>query len=400
MTSWLSVVGIGEDGIAGLGGAASAAIEAAELLVGGARQLAMVPPGAAQRLAWQSPLAATIPRIAEWRGRRVVVLASGDPMCYGVGATLAQHFERAEMIILPQPSAFSLAAARLVWPLAECICLSVHGRPLDAVRLHLAPGQKILILSEDGATPAKLASLLRELGWGESRLVVLEHLGGTRERLVDASAETWTATRCADLNTIALDCVAGPEARPLSRIGLPDDAFLNDGQLTKREIRAATIAALAPLPGQLLWDVGAGSGSIAIEFLRAAPRSRAIAIERSEARCALIARNAAALGVPDLRIVRGAAPAALADLASPDSIFLGGGIAAPGLIEHLWDTLPARGRLVANAVTLPGEARLLAFHAAQGGELVRLAVSRAAAVGKQLAWRPAMPVTQLVATKP
>jgi precorrin-6B C5,15-methyltransferase / cobalt-precorrin-6B C5,C15-methyltransferase len=399
MTQWLAVIGIGEDGIAGLGGAARALIEAAELLVGGARHLAMVPQGAAQRLAWMSPLATTIPRIAEWRGRRVVVLASGDPMCYGVGATLAQHFERAEIVILPQPSAFSLVAARLAWNLADCLCLSAHGRPLDSVRLHLAPGQRILILSEDGATPARLAALLRELGWGPSRLVALEHLGGARERMIEASADTWSADRCADLNTIALDCVAGPAARVLSRIGLPDDVFLGDGQLTKREVRAATIAALAPLPGQLLWDVGAGSGSVAIEFLRAASRTRAIAIERSPARCDTIARNAIALGVPDLRIVSGAAPAALADLPPPDAIFLGGGIAVDGLFDQLWSTLPAGGRLVANAVTLAGEAHLLAWHAAHGGELVRIAVSRAAPVGTQLGWRPLLPVTQLVAIK-
>jgi precorrin-6B C5,15-methyltransferase / cobalt-precorrin-6B C5,C15-methyltransferase len=400
MTPWLAVIGIGEDGVAGLSGAAQALIENAELLVGGTRHLAMVPPGAAQRLAWKTPFAATLPVIAEWRGRRVVVLASGDPMCYGVGATLAQHVERAEMTILPQPSAFSLAAARLAWPLADCVCLSVHGRPLDAVRLHLAPGQRLLILSEDGATPASLAALLTEAGWGASRIAVLEHLGGARERRVDATAATWSGERCADLNTIALDCVAGPTARVYSRIGLPDDAFLSDGQLTKRETRAATIAALAPLPGQFLWDIGAGNGSVAIEFLRAAPRCRAIAIERSAARCDLIARNAAALGVPELRIVQGTAPAALADLPSPDAIFLGGGIAASGLIERLWQALPSGGRLVANAVTLAGEARLLAWQAEHGGELIRIAVSRAAPVGTQLGWRPLMPVTQLVARKP
>jgi precorrin-6Y C5,15-methyltransferase (decarboxylating) len=399
MTPWLAVIGVGEDGAAGLGGAALALVEGAELLVGGARHLAMAPAGSAQRLAWRSPLAATIPLIAEWRGRRVVILASGDPMCYGVGATLVQHFDRAEMTILPHLSAFNLAAARLVWPLADCVCLSAHGRPIDAVRLHLAPGQRILILSEDGATPTRIAVLLRELGWGESRLAVLEHLGGARERMIDASADAWTEERCADLNTIALDCVAGPAARLFSRVGLPDDAFLSDGQLTKRETRAATTAALAPLPGQLLWDVGAGSGSVAIEFLRAAPRTRAIAIERSPARCDLIARNAAALGVPELRIVRGAAPAALDDLPRPDAIFLGGGIAAVGLIERLWAALPAGGRLVANAVTLAGEARLIAWRAEHGGELVRIAISRAAPVGNQLGWRPLMPVTQLVAVK-
>jgi precorrin-6Y C5,15-methyltransferase (decarboxylating) len=401
MTPWLAIVGIGEDGIGGLSAVATAVLGNAELVVGGARHLALVPQRAEARLTWDTPLAATIARIAEWRGRRVVVLASGDPMCYGVGVTLARNFPRAEMTIVPQPGAFSLAAARLAWPLAECETVTVHGRPLEQLALYLAPDQRLLVLSEDGNTPSRIAALLRDTGWGPSEITVLAHMGGPRESIVAANAESWGERHCADLNTVAVLCRPGSGARMLSRAaGLPDEVFVNDGQLTKREIRAATIAALMPLPGELLWDVGAGCGAVAIEWSRAARRSRAIAIERASERCAFIARNAIALGVPDLRVVTGTAPAALADLPRPDAVFLGGGIGDGDLLETLWDALAPGGRLVANAVTLGGEAHLLAWQARNGGTLTRLAVSRAVPIGRHLGWRPLMPVTQLAAIKP
>jgi precorrin-6Y C5,15-methyltransferase (decarboxylating) len=401
MNPWLAIIGIGDDGVAGLSPAAVALVAGAELVVGGTRHLARLPEGNATRLVWDTPLADTIARIADWRGRRVAVLASGDPMCYGVGVTLARNFARAEMTIVPQPGAFSLAAARLAWPLAECETVTLHGRPLAHLALHLAPAQRILLLSEDGGTPSRIAALLRETGWGPSEITVLEHMGGVREKTVSATADTWDEPRCADLNTVALACRPGPGARPLSHAaGLSDDAFLNDGQLTKREIRAATIAALAPLPGQMLWDVGAGCGAVAIEWLRAARRSRAIAIERTNERCAFIASNAIALGVPDLRVVAGEAPAALADLPRPDAVFIGGGLGTADLLETLWDALMPGGRLVANAVTVSGEARLLDWQALHGGTLTRLAISRAAPIGPHLGWRPLMPVTQLAVVKP
>ncbi len=401
MTPWLSIIGIGEDGLAGIGDAARVLIDDAEFLVGGERHLAMIAAGKAERHCWERPLKRTIDRIAEWRGRPVAVLASGDPMCYGVGVTLARRFERNEMTILPQIGAFTLAASRLAWPLAECETLTLHGRPLERLSLHLAPEQRLLVLSEDGATPAAIARLLCAQGWGPSELTVFEHMGGAKEAMHSATAAEWHDRRCADLNTVAIFCRPGPDARLLSRAaGLPDDAFFHDGQLTKRELRAATIAALAPLPGQLLWDVGAGCGSVAIEWLRAARRTRAVAIERDAKRCALIARNAGALGVPELRIVAGAAPDALASLPPPDSIFLGGGVGTAGLLDELFARLQPHGRLVANAVTLDGEAALGAFHARHGGSLTRIAVARAEPMGGHLAWRPLMPVTQLAALKP
>jgi precorrin-6Y C5,15-methyltransferase (decarboxylating) len=305
------------------------------------------------------------------------------------------------MTIVPHPGAFSLAAARLGWAIAECATVSLHGRPLDTLRLHLAANRRLLILSEDGATPRAAARLLSETGWGPSQLVVFAHLGGTNEARHSATAARWGERTVADLNTIALECRAAPGTRNLSRLaGLPDDAFEHDGQLTKREIRAATLAALAPVPGERLWDVGAGSGSVAIEWLRADEHLSAIAIERDPARAARIARNAAALGVPGLHVVTGAAPAALAGLPPPDAIFAGGGSGDPELLPLLWQNLRPGGRLVANVVSLEGERRLIDWQTRYGGDLTRLAVSRAEPLGSHRAWRPLLPVTQLVAVKP
>jgi precorrin-6Y C5,15-methyltransferase (decarboxylating) len=401
VSPWLAVIGIGEDGLAGLSAAARALIDGATLLVGGERHLALVPAGAAERLAWRQPLAETLALIAARRGTPVAVLASGDPLCYGVGATLARQFPAEEMLVLPQPSAFSLAAARLAWPLAECATITLHNHPIETINLHLAPGARILALTTDGDTPVPAAELLTKSGWGPSAMTVFAHMGGERERRIDATAETWPLGRVAALNTLAIECRPGPAARPLSRLaGLPDDAFEHDGQITKRSVRAATLAALAPLPGELLWDVGAGSGAIAIEWLRTSRALRAIAIERDAMRSAVIARNAAALGVPDLRVVQGAAPAALAGLPAPDAIFLGGSVSDAALWEALWKALKPGGRLVANAVTVEGEMQLARWYARFGGEMTRVAVSRAEAVGGYSGWRSSMSVTQLAVVKP
>jgi precorrin-6Y C5,15-methyltransferase (decarboxylating) len=398
---WLAVVGVGEDGLPGLAPAARAFIDTAEVLVGGDRHQAMVPASGAERLVWARPLSRTIEAIAEHRGRRVVVLASGDPLWHGIGVTLVRRFPRAEMAIVPQPSAFSLAAARLGWPLADCLTITLHGRPLDGLRLHLAPNQRLLALSEDGDTPRAVAGLLTGLGWGPSRLTALARLGGAHEQVVQGDARSWGERRVADLNTIALECRAEPGTRGKSRLaGLPDDAFAHDGQLTKREVRAATLAALMPMPNENLWDVGAGCGSIAIEWLRAAAGGSAVAVEREPARAALIARNATMLGVPALPIVVGAAPAVLNGLSPPDAIFVGGGIDNPALLPAVWTALPAGGRLVANVVSAEGEARLFDWQARHGGALTRIAVSRAELKGAHHLWRPLAPVTQLAAVKP
>ncbi len=400
MSAWLSVVGIGEDGLAGLSATSRAIVDSAELLVGGERHLALMPNGAAERLAWTCPLEKTIDAIAARSGRRVVVLASGDPMCFGVGATLIRRFSIEEMTVIPAPSAFSLACARLGWPLAEVETLSVHGRPLATVKASLAPGARLLLLTGGSDAPTQLAELLRQAGYGPSRMIMFERMGGPHERRVEAAAEAWDAAPGAALNTVAIECRAASGAPCYSRTpGLPDEAYESDGQLTKREVRAVTLAALAPSPGALLWDVGAGAGSIAIEWLRAAPRARAVAVERDEGRAAIIARNAAALGVPQLELVRGEAPAALGALEAPDAVFIGGGLSAPGLVETCWDALKPGGRLVGNAVTVEGETVLAAWRDKVSGGLTRLSVSRTEGMGAFQGWRALAPVTQLTAVK-
>jgi precorrin-6B C5,15-methyltransferase / cobalt-precorrin-6B C5,C15-methyltransferase len=401
MKVWLSVVGIGAEGMAGLTPPARTLIETAEVLVGGERHLRMVPETGAERILWERPLRQTIHAIEARRGQRVTVLASGDPMWYGIGVALTHRFPREEMTILPQPSAFGLAAARLGWPLADCATITLHGRPLDTLRLHLAPDRRLLVLSEDGGTPQVVAELLTRLGWGPSRLVVLAHLGGSDEVIIAGDARSWGGRQAPDLNTLAIACCAEPGARALPRLaGLPDEVFEHDGQLTKREVRAATLAALTPLPGETLWDVGAGCGSIAIEWLRAGEGRSAIAIERDAGRAAIIARNAAALGVPALRIIAAAAPDALNGLPLPNAIFIGGGLGHPHLLPQVWMMVPVGSRLVANVVTTEGEARLLDWHARHGGSLTRIAVSRSEARGPHHLWRPLAAVTQLAVVKP
>ena len=401
---WLSVVGIGEDGLDGLSPRGRMLIDRAAVLVGGERHLAMLAPESSDdnrpRLTWPRPLTDLMPQIAAHRGSAVCVLATGDPMFFGIGVTLSNHFPAAEMEIVPSLSAFSLAAARLGWPLAEIEQLTLHGRPPSLAVPFIQPGARLLILSDGAGTPAEIAQMLAERGYGDSRLTVLEHMGGDAERALSGTAASWRHNDVAAFNTLAVECVAGPEAVLLPRVpGLPDEVFASDGNMTRREVRAATLAALAPVPGQHLWDVGAGCGSVAIEWMRTHPSCRATAIESKPGRIALIARNAISLGTPRLGMVEGTAPAALAGLAPPDAVFVGGGATTPGLFDACWDALSPGGRLVANAVTLEGEAALAAFAASRNGRLVRIAVSRAEPVGSFTGWKPSMAVTQLAAVK-
>ena len=398
---WLSVIGIGEDGLDGLAPATRAIIDAAEVLIGGARHLAMLPDDGRERLAWPSPLRLLLDRLDGYRGRRVCILATGDPMCFGIGSTLVRRIARAEMLIIPAPSALALTCARLGWPEHEVELLTLHGRPLALLEPYLQPRARLVILSDGAGTPAEVAARLAERGYGDSGMTVLEHMGGPAERILEGSAADWPHPPGADLNTIAVALSAGPDAARWPRVpGLPDDAFAHDGQLTKREVRAVTLSALAPTSRALLWDVGAGSGSIGIEWMRADPRCRAIAIEPKPQRRAMIAENATALGVPTLEIIDGTAPEALTGLAPPDAVFIGGGVSAGGVIEACWAALRPGGRLVANAVTLEGEAALLAQCGRRGGTLTRIAVSRAAPMGPYQSWRPLMTVTQWAVTKP
>ncbi|MBP5889606.1 precorrin-6y C5,15-methyltransferase (decarboxylating) subunit CbiE [Streptomyces scabiei] len=395
----VTVVGLGADGWQGLPDSSRAALREAEVLIGGPRQLDLLPPECAgTRITWPSPLRPAVPALlAAHAGRRTAVLASGDPMFYGIGRALAEEAGD-RLRVLPHPSSVSYAAARLGWPLEDIEVVTLVGRPAARLAAALHDRRRLLVLSADAGTPAEVAALLRDRGFGPSRMRVLEQLGGERERTGDAvTADDWEPAHPPGdpLNIVAVECLRAPDALRLGAgPGLPDEAYEHDGQLTKRYVRAATLAALAPAPGELLWDVGGGSGSIAVEWMRTHPSCRAVTVERDPVRAARIVRNAERLGVPGLRVVTGAAPAALAELPPPDAVFIGGGLTAPGLLDACRQALPVGGRLVANTVTLESEAVLAAAHRRHGGELVRLAVAHAVPVGGFTGWRQAMPVTQ------
>ncbi|ATL31106.1 precorrin-6y C5,15-methyltransferase (decarboxylating) subunit CbiE [Streptomyces formicae] len=399
----VTVVGIGADGWAGLPAASRAALADAEVLIGGPRQLDLLPPEhcAGERVAWPTPLRPAVPGLlAAHAGRRVAVLASGDPMFYGIGRALTEVLGPDALRVLPHPSAVSLACARLGWPVEDTEVITLVGRPAARIAAALHDGRRLLVLSANAATPGEIAALLRERGFGPSSLRVLEQLGSERELTYEGVADAWQHAPGDALNVVAVECRRSPDALRLGAVpGLPDAAYESDGQLTKRYVRAATLAALAPAPGELLWDVGGGSGSIAVEWMRAHPSCRAHTVEKNPVRAERITRNAERLGVPGLRVVTGAAPAALAELPTPDAVFIGGGLTAPGLLDACWAALPVGGRLVANTVTLESEALLADWYRRHGGDLVRLAVAQAVPVGGFTGWRQAMPVTQWSVTK-
>jgi precorrin-6Y C5,15-methyltransferase (decarboxylating) len=401
MGKWLSVVGIGEDGWLGVNPVGRSLLEGAQVIYGGKRHLDLLPPYLEQeRILWRFPIEQSLEEIVQRQGQKVAVLASGDPMCYGIGVTLSRQIPMSEMIIVPTVSAFSLACARLGWSLTEVETLSLCGRDPHLIKACLYPGAKILVLSSDRHTPSQVAQILCEQGWGATQMTVLEHLGGNRERMVTGIAQSWENPELADLNTLALLCrLEHPAPYPGRSFGLPDTAFHHDGQLTKKEIRTLTLGALTPSPGQTLWDVGAGCGSISIEWMRFHPRCLAVAIEQHPERLEYIAANAIALGVPNLKIVRGTAPAVLKDLPSPHAIFIGGGITQPHLLEVCWEALPLGGKLVVNAVTVESEQQLFYWQGKLGGELSRMAIQRAQPLGKFLGWKAMAPVTQWVVIK-
>jgi precorrin-6Y C5,15-methyltransferase (decarboxylating) len=395
MTKWLTVAGMGEDGFEGLSASARVALSQAVHIVGSARLLAMLPPQAARLHEWPQPFSAAVQQIKPLRGRRTVILATGDPMNYGVTRKLLDFIPFEEMTIIPHQSAFSLTAARIGWSLPDCDCLSIHGRPAANLETYIQPGARLILLTENGSSVAECVRRLVRRGFDESAVTVLENIGGRCEAVTTFVARSMPLRDWSPLNTIAVRCVAGADAKIWPRVaGLPDDAFEHDGQITKREVRAATLAALAPAPDQLLWDIGAGSGSIAIEWMRSTRGCIAIAVEKDETRCAAMARNADALGVPRITIITGAAPAALAGLPAPDAVFIGGGIDGEGVFETAWAALKSGGQLVSNTVTLESEMRLIALQGRWGGELVRMDVSVLTHVGDRRALRPRMSVLQ------
>lgn len=400
MSAWLTIVGVGDDGVDGLTPPARAVLGAADIVVGSRRILEHADWGDVETRNWTSPIEDMLAQIESWRGRNVVILATGDPMHFGAAATLARHIPPEEMTILPAPSAFSLAAARLGWPLQDIETISLHGRPVSLLHSYVQPGAKLIALTGGAETVHEVAKLLSERGFGASKLTVLEHMGGPYERSVTFAAQECGAQGFADFNTLGIECVAGVNAHVLPRTpGLPDDAFTHDGQITKREVRAVTLAALGPTPGALLWDVGAGCGSIAIEWMRAARGAWAIAFEQNPDRVKLIVKNAVALGVPGLEVVSGDVSETLEGHATPAAVFLGGAVAGEDVFKTCWGALPPGGRLVANAVTLEGEAALIARHESHGGELLRIDISHMASIGSRRALKPRRTVMQWRAAK-
>ncbi len=398
-TPWLTIVGIGEDGVEGLPAAARLAVTRAAVVVGGERHLALARPLiSGERIAWPSPVTDGIPMILARRGTAVTVLASGDPFCFGIGSLLARVVPLAEMLCLPAPSAFSLACARLGWALPEVETISFCGRPLETIRPMLQTGARVLALSADHTTPAALAALLTRWGFGETRITVLESMGGSDEDSFSFRASKSIHDRIARLNLMALEVVGAPSI-PLTP-GLDEDWFETDGQITKREVRALTLAALAPRRGERLWDVGAGSGSVGIEWMLRHPLCRTIAIEARPDRAARVARNAAALGVPALEVRQGTAPEALSGLARPDAVFIGGGGSNCAVSDVCWDVLPSGGRLVINAVTLETERAVMDRHAEWGGRLTRIGIERLEPIGPMQGFAPARSVLQYRAVKP
>jgi precorrin-6y C5,15-methyltransferase (decarboxylating), CbiE subunit/precorrin-6Y C5,15-methyltransferase (decarboxylating), CbiT subunit len=396
LTRWLSIVGIGENGVLGLGDGAKRAIASARVVFGGRRHLELASPLiSGEARAWGTPFDVTMADVMALRQQPVCVLASGDPFLFGVGVTLAKLVPASEYAAFPAPSAFSLAASRLGWPLQDVEAVSLHGRPIDLIRPLLHPGRRVMALTSDGQGPAAISHLLCENGFGKSRMTVLEAIGGDKERLRTSRASEFRFDDINELNVVAIELYGTGRILPLSN-GLDDDLFEHYGQITKREVRAVTLSALAPRRGELLWDIGAGSGSIGIEWMLRHPSMRAIAVERNPVRAARACRNAQTCGVPDLKVVEGTAPGVLTDLDDPDAIFIGGGGSENGLLEAAAARLKPGGRLVANAVTLEMETVLLAAHARLGGQFIRLQVSRVEPVGSMQGWKVAMPVTQWI----
>ena len=407
MTPWLHIIGIGEDGVAGLSAAARQALERADTIIGGDRHHDLAPNVHATRLSWPHPFDALIDEITARRGTRLVILATGDPLWYSVGARIARAVPAKEITFHPQLSAFQWASARMGWSLADVETLTAHGRPAEQVIPFFWPDARLLVLTAGAETPGQIARLLTDRGYGASDMTVMGSLGGPSESRFDAKAETWATTDPAEIlpafNTLAVHCMGGPR-EPLPRTpGLPDDAFKHDGKLTKRTVRAATLARLMPARGEVLWDIGVGCGSVAIEWMRAARDAVALGIDPNADRLAMARENANRLGAPRLELIEGRAPEVLGtipepagtrpDLRHPNAVFIGGGLSKP-VFDACWAALPAGGRLVANAVTLESEAVLLALHARHGGELSRISVATADPVGAMTGWRPAMPVTQ------
>lgn len=393
---WLYILGVGDNGLNSLNRHALALFEAAETVIAPARVLEEIETGGRDVIPWTFGVSETIELIKQRRGTPTTILATGDPMHFGIGATLRRFFDADEMIVVPSPSGFSLAAAKMGWTLQDTAQISLHGRAVEGLHVHLLPDAKILSLTSNERTIFEAVKLLTARGYGSSQVSVLEHIGGKNEKIttLKTSEISEELNSFADFNILAIACEADVSTPILPRVsGLPDDAFEHDGQLTKREIRSVVLSFLAPYQNAVLWDVGAGCGSVSIEWMRAANGAKAVAVEDNTERCAMISANAKNLGVPKLEMIQGLAPTSLEGLQKPDAIFIGGGLTTEGLFEACWSALDQGKRLVANAVTIESEAKLIALHEKYGGELVRMQVARAVPVGRFSGWKPFMPVT-------
>ena len=404
MKPWLTILGIGDDGLTGLTAAARLHFDQAQHIILPERVRARIADAdvAGKKVTlWVSNIHETLRNLHDQRGEPVTILATGDPFHFGIAATLAKTIPSEEMITIPHPSGFSHAANRMGWALQDVDCISLHGRKVERLQPFIKPNDRVLARTSNGETPKLAAEILVQRGFGASKVSVLEHMGGPNERIIHALTHEIAAYDFADFNVLAIECIAGENAIIQPRIaGLPNDAFSHDGQLTKREVRSATLAALCPYPNATLWDIGAGCGSVAIEWMRAARGAKAIAFERDATRLAMIAENAQALGVPDMAIIDGAAPEVLQDQPAPDAVFIGGGLTSEGTFNLAWNALRSRGVLVVNTVTLEGEAMILALHQIHGGDLVRMDVSHLTKVGRMHALEPRMSVLQWQVMKP
>ena len=393
---WLTIIGIGEDGAQGLSDAARAALEHARVIMGAPRHLALLPPLRAEQLNWPVPFEDGVQALLARRGEPTLMLASGDPFWFGAGTSVTRHLRPDEWVSQPAPSSFSLAASRLGWALQDVTCHGLHAAPLDRLRPMLAPGRRALVLLRDGAAVQELAAYLAEAGFGASMLHIMEALGGPRERLRQAQADRFAFNDIAHPVAVGVE-VAGDGEIMSCASGLADSWFDHDGQISKRPARALTLSALAPRPGETLWDIGAGSGSIAIEWLLSHPSTQAFAFEADPVRAARAKANARRLGVDRLMLVEGRAPAVLEGRVRPDAIFIGGGL-SDALMEAIIALPGEPMRLVANAVTLESEALLARWHERLGGELLRIEMASAAPIGTRRGWKAAYPLVQWTVT--
>lgn len=390
--AWLTIVGIGEDGPEGLSAASRDALATADWVTGATRHLALLPDLRCEHAPWPVPFEDGIAPLLARRGQSIVMLVSGDPFWFGAGSVVTRHLAPGEWVAHPAPSTFSLAAARLGWPINAAQCAGLHAAPFTRLRPVLAPGVRAIVLVRDGEAVGALARHLDAQGFGDSDLWVLEALGGPRERIRRTTAAGLNLDDIAHPVAVGI-AVTGEGAVLPAAAGRPDRWFAHDGQLTKRPVRALTLSALAPRPFETLWDIGTGSGSIAIEWLLAHPSTQALAFEADPARAARARDNAAALGVDRLRVIDARAPDGLADQPRPNAVFVGGGL-SDALLDWLWATLAPGTRIVANAVTLESAALLAQWQLTKGGELLRIELANAVPIGTRRGWRAHYPIVQ------